>query len=80
MGRLRKIEWDHRIPLLKGGSDSESNPENWQMLSSYINKEKNKICRACKFLECKKCALAFPEENNIILPTKNKIDDIIPFR
>ncbi len=78
MGRLRKIEWDHRIPLSKGGNDSKSNPKNWQMLSSYVNKEKNKICQSCENPECKKCALAFPEKNGIIFPTGDKITDIIP--
>tara|TARA_B110000483_G_scaffold51474_1_gene63997 strand:- start:1502 stop:2224 length:723 start_codon:yes stop_codon:yes gene_type:complete len=68
---LLKLEFDHRIPLFKGGSDDNHNPDNWQLMSEYANKEKNKICKTCdgNIQTCKKCALAFPDKYSKIYPS-----------
>ena len=55
--------YDHRVPLSRGGKDKI---ENIQLISIYANNEKNRLCNMCTSLDCKHCALAFPEKTNII--------------
>lgn len=64
------IEYDHRIPLFKGGSNDITN---YQIISKLANKEKNKICNGCMVDDCENCALAFPEKTLIILPNKQDL-------
>lgn len=63
---LMVINYDHRKPKFKGGSEDL---ENYQILSDYANREKNKVCKSCSVSECEKCALAWPEKNDKIYPT-----------
>ena len=57
----RKLSYDHRIPLIKGGQGTK---ENFQIICHECNNQKRSQCRHCD-LNCKKCFLAFPEN---ILP------------
>jgi len=74
---FRKIAIDHRIPQLKGGEDKI---ENLQLLSFYINERKNQICAKCINSDCKKCVLAYPENNTTIFPTQEDISDLTRWR
>lgn len=69
-----RLVWDHRIPVEKGG-DSEAN--NFQALCFYCNKCKWQVCNFCNDgpVKCRKCVLAYPEETDIIFPTKENIAD-----
>lgn len=75
---LLTLEYEHRVPLFKGGSDDPDKKDNWQLLSEYANKEKNKICKTCLEDEegCKQCALAFPESNKVIKPSNQNLKDL----
>lgn len=61
--QLLTASYDHRIPVSRGGSNEF---ENWQLISVYMNREKNKICNSCTKISCNICALAFPEKYNVI--------------
>jgi hypothetical protein len=74
---LQMIQYDHRVPLFKGGDENPNSPENWQLLSELVNREKNKLCNSCSSNECKLCALAFPEKSYIIKANGQSIKDII---
>jgi len=69
LSRMLEIEFDHKVPIFKGGSDDNSKLDNWQVLSKYVNKEKNKICTDCYLENCDNCALAYPEKSSVIKPT-----------
>jgi hypothetical protein len=74
---LQIMQFDHRIPLFKGGDGNPNSPENWQLLSELANREKNKLCNICKQEECIKCALAYPEKSKIIGSNDQDISDIL---
>lgn len=65
--------YDHRRPISKGGTDEL---ENWQLLSVFVNAEKNKICNVCNRNTCEKCALAYPEKFDIIQANNQNINDL----
>lgn len=73
---LTSINYDHRIPLFKGGNDDPNSDNNWMTISEYANREKNKICKTCNEDDCKDCALAFPEKNNIIKPSGQNLKNL----
>lgn len=56
--KTRKISYDHRVPLIKGGQGSI---ENFQIICHECNNQKRSQCRHCE-LDCNKCFLAFPEK------------------
>ena len=58
----RGIQADHKIPLLRGGSNDS---ENWQTLCNECNVAKRRSCQNCS-IDCKTCFWAFP--NNTTLP------------
>ena len=62
---------DHRIPIEKGGNSSDA--KDYQLLCFYCNKTKWQICSICKDSKCTDCALAYPEQTNIVYPTKEDI-------
>ena len=74
---LQMIQYDHRVPLFKGGDENPNSPENWQLLSELVNREKNKLCNICSSIKCSDCALAFPEKSYIIKANEQSIKDII---
>ena len=76
LSKMLEIVFDHRIPLFKGGSDDSDNIKNWQILSWYVNNEKNKICKNCYENDCYKCALAFPEKTNLVKPINQNLKDL----
>ena len=76
MSKMLEIVFDHRVPLFKGGSDDNTKIDNWQVLSWYVNNEKNKICKNCYEISCDECALAYPEKNQKIKPTKQNLKDL----
>lgn len=53
-----RLDQDHKIPRLRGGSDKI---ENWQPLCKECNNFKSTACRNC-FLDCRECPWAFPEQ------------------
>ncbi len=65
--------YDHRRPKSKNGKDEKPN---YQLISTLANNEKNKICNSCNGKDCERCALAYPEKFNIILPTNQNIKDL----
>jgi hypothetical protein len=65
--------YDHRKPISKGGTDEL---ENWQVLSIFVNAEKNKICNVCNTNTCEKCALAYPEKFDIIQANNQDITNL----
>ncbi len=67
---LKTVNYDHRRPLFKGGRNTTGN---YQIISAFVNREKNKICKLCKDPKCEECALAYPESNNVIYPTRQNI-------
>lgn len=70
--RVRQT-FDHRVPVEKGG---DSTPENFQALCFACNKSKWQICNICDLPNCSEnCALAFPENSNIVAPTGEDITD-----
>lgn len=76
--QLKIIEFDHRIPF-DIDPDQDQNPETaFMLLSQYINNKKKDICIKCKVDEnvnCKECALAFPEHYTKIVPTQQDISE-----
>jgi len=74
---LQIIQYDHRVPLFKGGDNNQDSPKNWQLLSELVNREKNKLCGSCQQESCINCALAFPEESKIIKANDQNISDIM---
>jgi hypothetical protein len=72
---LMLASYDHRRPLSKGGSNELSN---WQLLSRLANDEKNKICNICDGTNCEQCALAYPENFNIIQANNQDINELFP--
>lgn len=77
MSKMLEIVFDHRVPLFKGGSDDNTKIDNWQVISWYVNNEKNKVCKNCYETNCEECALAFPENNEEIKPTKQNLKDLL---
>lgn len=68
------MEFDHRIPIDRGGTNSL---DNYQALCHYCNKCKRQMCFVCRE-ECNSsCALVTPEEYNIVLATGEDISDRI---
>lgn len=65
--------YDHRRPISKGGTNKL---ENWQLLSIFVNAEKNKICNICNKNTCEECALAYPEKFNIIQANNQDITNL----
>lgn len=70
---LVRATYDHRRPISKGGTDDL---ENLQLLSVFVNAEKNKICNVCNKNICEKCALAYPEEFSIIQANNQDISNL----
>ena len=70
MKNLQLASFDHRKPLVKTGSNDR---HNWQLVSRFVNQEKNKICNACILSKCNTCALAHPEKVTTIHPTGQDI-------
>ena len=70
---LMVVNYDHRRPKFKGGNNSL---ENYQIISEFVNREKNKICKICHDAKCESCALAYPEKTSIIHPTGQNIKAI----
>ena len=79
MSKMLEIVFDHRVPLFKGGSDDNTNLDNWQVLSWYVNNEKNKVCKNCYENNCDDCALAYPENSEKIKPTNQNLKDLLIF-
>lgn len=70
-----RIEYDHRIPIEKGGSNDIGN---FQALCHYCNKCKRQICFMCKLDICNPtCALVEPEKFDVVIPTSEDISDRI---
>tara|TARA_B100000767_G_scaffold232877_1_gene224987 strand:- start:449 stop:1186 length:738 start_codon:yes stop_codon:yes gene_type:complete len=80
--KLLEREFDHRVPLFKGGSNDPSKLDNWMIISSLANREKNKVCKSCdgSSINCKTCALAFPESYDLVFPTKQNLKNLNIFR
>ena len=74
--KLTSINYDHKVPLFKGGDDSPDSPKNWMTISEYANREKNKICKTCDYANCNECALAFPENTSTIKPSGQNLKDL----
>lgn len=60
---IRKMSYDHRIPLIKGG---QGTIENFQIICHECNNQKRSQCRHCD-LDCNICFLAFPETANPVI-------------
>lgn len=70
-----KLEFDHRIPVDRGG---ETNLNNMQALCHYCNKSKRQQCFICTLTECSpECALVSPENYSIVMATEENIADRI---
>lgn len=65
--------YDHRIPLSKGGEDSL---ENMQLVSEAVNLEKMRICNSCLNVKCEECALAYPEDYDVIQANQQNIKNL----
>lgn len=73
-----KKEFDHRIPIEKGGLDVF---KNFQALCHSCNKSKRQMCFICTVKRCTpKCALVSPETSNVVLATNENIEDRITKR
>ena len=70
---LVRATYDHRKPISKSGTDESGN---WQLLSVFVNAEKNKICNICNKNNCEKCALAYPEKFDIIQANNQNISNL----
>ncbi len=70
-----KLEFDHRIPIDRGGKNKVSNI---QALCHYCNKCKRQMCFLCDKKRCSHhCALVHPENKRIVIATKEDIQDRI---
>ena len=73
-----KTEFDHRIPIDRGG---ETTLDNVQALCHYCNKCKRQMCFVCQLQDCNEtCALVCPETKNVVLATNENIADRITNR
>lgn len=73
-----KLEFDHRIPVDRGG---DSSIDNFQALCHYCNKCKRQMCFICTLSECsQECALVNPEHSTIISATSEEVSDRITRR
>ena len=73
-----KCEFDHRIPVDHGGTNSI---KNIQALCHYCNKCKRQMCFVCKNTNCSNnCALVNPETFDIVIATGENITDRITAR
>lgn len=68
------LEFDHRIPIDRGGNNSI---DNYQALCHYCNKCKRQICFVCHKTCNATCALVTPEKYSIVLATGEDISDRI---
>ena len=66
------LEFDHRIPIDKGGKNQI---ENYQALCHYCNKCKRQMCFICNSECSENCCLVSPEKSSIILATNEDIED-----
>ena len=67
-------EFDHRIPVDRGG---QSSVENYQALCHYCNKCKRQMCFVCAQNCNERCALVSPETSHIVIATGEDISDRI---
>jgi len=73
-----RMEIDHRVPVDRGGSNSDSN---LQALCHYCNKSKRQMCFICLHLQCsEECALVRPESRDYVVATSECIRDRITRR
>ena len=73
-----KIEFDHRIPVDRGG---ETDVSNIQALCHYCNKCKRQMCFVCDQDNCSSdCALVHPETRDTVIATGEDISDRITKR
>jgi len=77
---LQLVSYDHRVPLSKDQTRDQNKIENWQILSELVNREKNKLCNSCSVADCDSCALAYPEESNIIIANNQDISSLMQWR
>ncbi len=68
------MEFDHRIPIDRGG---DSDIENYQALCHYCNKCKRQMCFVCHANCNESCALVTPEKFSVILATGEDVSDRI---
>ena len=66
------LEFDHRIPVDRGG---DSTIDNYQALCHYCNKCKRQMCFVCHEDCNSQCALVSPETSTIVLATGEDISD-----
>lgn len=66
------LEFDHRIPVDRGG---DSSIDNYQALCHYCNKCKRQMCFICHEDCNKNCALVSPETSQVVLATNENISD-----
>lgn len=68
-----RLEFDHRIPVDRGG---ETSLTNIQALCHYCNKSKRQMCFICTSAQCSPdCALVSPENSSIVIATGEDISD-----
>jgi len=73
-----RLEFDHRKPIDRGG---DNNFENYQALCHYCNKCKRQMCFICNLDACShKCALVYPETQDIVQATMENVIDRITNR
>lgn len=68
------LEFDHRIPVDRGGSNVI---DNYQALCHYCNKCKRQMCFVCHEECSNACALVSPETSSIVLATGEDVSDRI---
>lgn len=66
------LEYDHRIPVDRGG---DSSIDNFQALCHYCNKCKRQMCFVCHKECSSSCVLVSPENNTVVLATGEDISD-----